>query len=337
MLYPWWGGPARSPSDPAAGCFDRYIELGPSFFDFTSLPSCDLVVFPVDWSAIVKEPALGNLANQFVERARRHNKPVVILYWNDDSASLPFDHAIVLRTSIESARHRRENEYCMPSWYEDPVEEYFGGRLVLRPKQHRASIGFCGLAHPVTVSVRSKVKATVRKLLRNNPPPIHGHQLRWRIIKRLQETPGLDTSFKLRDGFYAGAADSNGQWDLQLKGQVRKEYVENMIGTDYNLCARGNGNYSHRFYETFCCGRIPLYVYTDNVLPLDFVVRWQDYCVWVDVRDIENIGTRLLQFHNAISEGDFKTLQRDCRAQWVRWLSPEGFFREFYRIFDSAS
>lgn len=34
-----------------------------------------------------------------------------------------------------------------------------------------------------------------------------------------------------------------------------------MTGSDYVLCTRGNGNYSIRFYEALCRGRIPVFYF----------------------------------------------------------------------------
>jgi hypothetical protein len=41
-----------------------------------------------------------------------------------------------------------------------------------------------------------------------------------------------------------------------------------------------------------------------------------------------------MDFHNSLSEDDFTELQYKCRKVWEEWLSPEGFFANFYRHFE---
>jgi hypothetical protein len=115
---------------------------------------------------------------------------------------------------------------------------------------------------------------------------------------------------------------------------ARREYLENMIGSDYVLCVRGDGNWSVRFYEAMCLGRIPVVVDTDLVMPYDFLLEWRDYGVWIDRSDIANIGEHVAAFHERLSEPEFEDLQRECRGLWERYLSPVGFFRNFHRHLD---
>ena len=142
----------------------------------------------------------------------------------------------------------------------------------------------------------------------------------------------MDTNFILRDQFYGGAVVmSDGAWDVELKRRVRAEYIDNVLGSDYTLCLRGTGNYCHRLYETLCCGRIPVFVNTDCVLPYDFAADWRQHCVWVEESEMDRLPEKVAAFHEALSPTDFIDLQHACRAFWQRWLSPEGFFGNLHR------
>ena len=99
-----------------------------------------------------------------------------------------------------------------------------------------------------------------------------------------------------------------------------------MMDSDYVLCSRGFGNYSYRLYESLACGRIPVFVDTDCVLPYDFVIDWKRYCVWVDQSDLDSIPDRVAEFHDDLSPQQFEDLQLECRRLWEKWLAPEGFF-----------
>jgi len=74
--------------------------------------------------------------------------------------------------------------------------------------------------------------------------------------------------------------------------QMRLEFLQNMIGSDYVFCCRGAGNFSYRLYEALCCGRIPVFIDTDCVLPYDFMIDWKKYFVWVDQSELPLIAEK---------------------------------------------
>ena len=117
----------------------------------------------------------------------------------------------------------------------------------------------------------------------------------------------------------------------EVVSRSRLEFLENLLESDYVLCARGYGNYSHRLYEALACGRIPLFIDTDCVLPFDFAIDWKRFCVWVDQVDLRSVADRVAEFHASISGEEFEELQVACRRLWEEWLSPEAFFANFHR------
>lgn len=90
-----------------------------------------------------------------------------------------------------------------------------------------------------------------------------------------------------------------------------------MFDSDYIMCARGAGNFSYRFYEVMCSGRIPLFVDTDCLLPHDRWINWRDYCVWVDETEASQVAERLVDFHNALSPDAYEEIQYACRRLWL--------------------
>ena len=116
-----------------------------------------------------------------------------------------------------------------------------------------------------------------------------------------------------------------------MQRQTRNEFINNIISSDYTLCFRGSGNYSLRFYETLCLGRIPLFIDTDCKLPFQNEIDWKSLCLWVNVENLENICEIIIDYHNSISEKKFIEKQLYCREVWVKYLSKEVFFGEqFY-------
>lgn len=317
MLYPFWGNVSEDPADPSSGRFDRYIAVGKRLFCLSALDEAEVAVFPTDWGHVVAEPAAASVAAEFVAATSEAGKPSMAFFFNDSDAPVTLAGATVLRTSLYRSR-RRPGEFAQPAWSEDFLERYVGN-LPVRKKPRKPTVGFCGLAPRALPLPRSR---------RVRPDPT----LRARALRRLRRTRGLRTNFIVRKGFVGGAV-RDGITDAHMLRRVRHEYVQNMLDSDYILCARGAGNFSYRLYETLSCGRIPVFVDTDCVLPYDFMIDWREYMVWVEEDALHEIGQRVLEFHERLSERDFANLQGECRLMWERYVRPEGFFENLPRHF----
>jgi hypothetical protein len=311
MLYPFWGQNPEDPADPNSGRFDRYSETGATLFELAPLDDADLAVFPMGWSETAA-PA----AEAFVHAAREAGKPAAVFIGADEHKTVPHDGAVVFQTSLLGSR-RDANEYAQPAWSEDFVTAHLGGRLPIRRRGRRPVVGFCGLA-------------TGRRGLFSRHRTHTAHTvIRARALRLLSEHEGVETNFIERNRFLGGAI-KRGRLDLPTMRRVRDEYVRNMVESDYILCSRGAGNFSYRLYETLSCGRIPVFVDTDCVLPYDFAAPWREHLVWIDESELASVGNRVAAFHEALSEREFEDLQRSCRRLWEDYIAPEGFFRRFH-------
>lgn len=336
MLYPFWGKNPEDPRDPSSGRFDRYAETGSHFFQMTPLAEADVAVLPIAWEHALRNSEAMNLALQFVEETSKTGRQVVIFFWSDSDEDVPVENAVIFRTSFYRSR-KKSNEFAMPAWSEDFVTKYLNSRLPLRRKQDKPVVGFCGYAEPILKpslhqSVKHVLRGGAQFLGLRSRPKKHGVMIRARALRALSKGPIVETNFVIRDRFWGGAV-SSGSEDLERMRRLRWEYVQNMVESDYILCCRGAGNFSYRLYETLCCGRIPVFIDTDCVLPYDFHIDWKKYCVWVDESEIPLIAEKVAEFHNNLSPQDFVDLQHECRKLWEQWLSPEGFFANFYRHF----
>lgn len=116
------------------------------------------------------------------------------------------------------------------------------------------------------------------------------------------------------------------------------EFFENMLNSDYVLCVRWGGNFSVRGYETLAMARIPLFVDTDGLLPLDGIVDGKRYVVWADQKEIPRRLPELLgDFHAALHPDDFAQRQLDCRALWKDRLSFTGFWSHLGEMIGKAA
>lgn len=343
MLNPFWGNSARGVADPLdlfPGRYDKYAEMGSRLLEMVALSEADVAVLPSEWRWVLTSKEATKLAVEFAEQAARAGKPLVVFYESDTDEPVPMDNSFVFRTSLRRSQ-RRSNEFAQPAWCEDIPQSHFGSEVPLRIKQTRATVGFCGRASVP----RAKLRVWGGHLLEfadgtlgtgHGFRPLQGIHLRKRAMRILSTSPLVKTEFVVRNGFMGGAYSGIGSDATIDRGRLRlarQEYVRNIADSDYVLCVRGGGNFSYRLYETLCCGRIPLFVDTDCVLPYDSLINWKEYTVWVDCKNLARIDERVAAFHESLSPQDFQDLQLRCRRLWEEWLSPQGFFANFRRHF----
>jgi hypothetical protein len=339
ILYPFWLERSENHQYPWLAQYDRYIESSSSFFEMVPLEDADFAVMPANWRTIrgdswrtkVNKQAV-DLGLQFVHKAEQAGKPVVVFFSGDCSdEEIPIKNALVFRQGVYGSK-KKPNDFVFPSFCEDLVEHYLEDQLPVRQKGEKPVVGFCGLVTQNSWKTGLKTLVYQGMMLSKNGrigvPPYKGHTLRAKALEILANSSEVDTNFVTRDRLVFLI---EGQLDQRL--EARFEFVKNMAESDYILCCRGSANCSTRLYETLCCGRIPVFINTDCVLPYDFAIDWKKYCVWVDEKELPQIGEKIAEFHNNLSPQEFVDLQHECRRLWKEWLSPEGFFANFYRHF----
>ena len=337
ILCPFWGRKPQLSTWPDYA--DELIRQGPQFLEFSDLADADIAVFPMSCRQLFAEPDGLERAQRFNERAKQAGKPCVFFFDGADTSYQPFpiEDAVVVRGSIYRSR-RGAREFSLPGFHDD-LTKYTSGELPIRRRSARPVVSYCGALlreHPPknAVARARRLAGGVRRAWWRR----HGRHeedlwIRAKAVDALEAQEKVGTSFIVRASGGGGAWD---RFDRELWQKVRAEYVENMVESDYSLCARGDGNWSFRLYESLCLGRIPVFVDTDCVLPYEFLVDWRDYVVWVAREDVSKVGDRIAEFHEQLSDREFVDLQHDCRRLWEKWLSPHGFFRNFHRHFDFA-
>ncbi len=324
MMIPFWGN--FLPHDGYAGL----EREGKHFLELVEPEAAEVAVLPFDGSELIDfrdhrvVPAVRDLAARFVERARAAGLKTIVIMNSDSNQPIDLPDILVFRTSL-SSRTRGPNEFALPAWHEDLVGNHLGGQIKLSEWNEIPSVGFCGLAATSGPPLRRRVKMLFRELVR--PLGIHidhndGIYLRRSAMLALSACPRVRTQFVARSQYFGGAVENE-----QVKARVRREYVDNLVSSDYALSARGYGNFSFRFFETMSVGRSPVLIDTECVLPYDFIHDYRDYCVIVPERGIDQIGGAVADFHVRLTREGYVDLQRRIREFWLEWLSPEGFFR----------
>jgi hypothetical protein len=321
ILFPFWG-PYPQPTDSLLGAdFSAYLKNGQNYFELTDLENCDFILWPEKYNK--------NNFNQnqiLINLAQRSHKPNLIFFADDSAEKIAVPNSYVFRTSLYQ-QSRDAREFALPTWSEDLTKKYFHNQLPLRAKAPRPTVSYCGYTRTW--------KDQFKGLLGID----YGvwRKIRSAAVQRLENNKNIATNFLIRQDFWGGAYKPRFGQNLagwqKTKNQIKQEYINNLAQGDYNLCVRGQGNFSIRFYETLSLGRLPLFINTDCVLPYQKFIDWKKFCAWVDIDDLSEIAQKLWDFHRNISDQEFLAAQKEARQIWQNWLAPDGFFKNFYRHF----
>ena len=322
---------------------DSYTRTGRDYFIRTGPTECDFVVCPTTW----QDERHSELVHRLARAAKGWGKPLVVFCETDSEKPFPVPGALVFRGSLRRSL-RLAVEFPAPAF----ISDHLGSAKPLpaagpRPKVDSPVVGFCGCIDAAAASrfgiKRAFYRAAYWGLLSRPALESFLRRCGWRITRSegkrtryqalgvVSRCPRIRKNLKLRDHFLNGTLllPKDGQSDHL--GRSFLEFRQNVIESDYTLCPRGGGNWSYRFYETLCLGRIPVFFNTDCVLPYESVINWRDYCVWVEGEEIGQTADAILRHYHGHSAESFADLQRRCRQLWEDFLSLDGFFRNFHR------
>jgi hypothetical protein len=320
LLYPFVGIYPEAFHDPRAPMstrFDTFVAEGSRLIQLTNREEAECFVFPFEWYGLPNTGFRDDLLGKFFEDARSVDRRGIVFAYGDEHVNLSqYENAIVLQSDLVRSRMTRHDR-AMPAFVEDMFRERAsearsGDWLQRLGFQRRPTVSFCGFSTSAPVR-----EAVIRELSRS-----------WKVKPR----------FTLRERYYGGAWDKEKcGFDYDRLRRVRTEYVDSLYCADYVLCVRGYGNYSARFYEALCCGKIPLLVDTDCALPLEHVIDYERVIVRIDAENIDHAADLFVQADASITDDEFIWRQSRARELWVKHLSPHGFFASLRDVLESPS
>lgn len=176
--------------------------------------------------------------------------------------------------------HKGTHEYVLPYIYE-PVDT----QMPILSKGALPRVAFCGQP--------------------NNP------YLRKKSVVDISSSNKIQSNFLIRASFWGGNPHDP---------TIIREFRENMASCEFNLCPRGNGNFSMRLYQTLSAGRIPIIVQTEAYLPWEESIPWSD--IAVIVHETDNIVEKIIEFWLS---HDIEKVQQQCYEQYQIHFNEEGF------------
>lgn len=312
-----------------------HFELTPNIFE------ADWCILPSIWTAYVGNGTIYK-AQEFAKIADKNNKLVLVWAGGDPEWIIPISNAIQVQEGLHSIISRKVAfAFERPGFVDDYVEKHFQGRWKPLSKGQQPLVGFCGMAEArfksrVHFYIQNTINLANYRLGRNAfVPVLYGFpvDLRARALGLLKQSDSVQTDFIIRDVYRGGVSKSGPNLDEHA---TRLEFVNNILDTAYTVCVRGGGNFSKRFYETLACGRIPVLVDTDCVLPYQEFIDWDKRIVLVEYENLDQIVDKVLEFHNKLTPGEFEELQVANRELWRTMLSVRGYYQNFHRYLPIA-
>jgi hypothetical protein len=320
----------------------EWMDEGPKRFELAQVEEADVAVLPIDWE-LAGTAEYEAATERFLDRAAAAGRTVLTFDHSDAPRHARRPGLIAFMRSLYRSS-RRPWELAMPAWIADP----FGtGTAVPAPRDRPdvPTVTFCGfvphLARPAAsgpVRLQRAVRGFGRRGLARAglderrgflPPQFH----RADALRRLDRSPDVHTEFIVRrvatdHTHREGRRPADASMTPE---EYRQQYFDNITAGDYVLAVRGAGNYSVRFYEAMASARIPLFVDTDCVLPLEHQIDWDDLVLRIDARRIRRLDRELLERHEQIDAEEFAARQLGCRRAWIEHLTMAGFFAWLHR------
>jgi hypothetical protein len=322
LMFPFWGITAKESMPYVRAAKLQYQYSKADFALSKRIEDADYVHIPYSYERL--KVANPERLAMIIKEAHEAKKPLLIDGAGDLEYPINIANATILRVS--QFRYRaKPNEVTVPFPAEDLLESYYDGELQLREKPQHPSVGFTGWA---SMSLTTRLKTEMKELPttlasmfdRKRGAERKGLFFRERALGALARTTTIHNHFTTR-ATYSGNLKT-------ITGNVadnRRQFIENLIDSDYALAVRGDANSSVRFYEALSLGRIPLFLDTACVLPLEERIPYQDFCVFVDWKDTDRIGEKLLEFHASVTPERFKEMQQQARAAYHEHLRMDSF------------
>lgn len=297
-----------------------------------SMQEANIAILTMSWNYYLKEKKEKEALN-FIRLANKAQIKVWMVMLGDVGLPIPsLQNTIVFRASGYRSKLPKWHK-GLPVFITDPLKTYGNtSNPVERMYSVRPTVGFCGLASKNRWSaVRKIIKIGLKNLgyhlKLNKQTPEHiisAPYFRYQCLKPLIENIGVNNNFILRKKYRAGAISK------EQREQSTIEFYENIRDSDYVLCVRGAGNFSARLFETLAMGRIPVYVNTDGLLPLQNKIDWKKHVVWVEKDEISIISEKIITFHNNLNQLKLNELFIANRNLWVNHFRMGSFFKNYF-------
>jgi hypothetical protein len=219
-----------------------------------------------------------------------------IILWDTDSCEsvTKFQKTKVYRTSILKSK-RGNNEFSLPACLDYSFTKHFkytNDKPLDNFYTIIPSVGFCGNLCLQYTKARQLVNSAF----------LSSNQLKCDIIQR--------KCFVKDESLFTLENRQN-------------EFYNNMKNNTFILATRGGGNWSMRFYEIMCAGRIPVLLDTDILLPKEDEINWEELII-ID-KNVDKLVKKVIEW-NSYGKEFIYNKQNEIFNVWFNKLRPQIFF-----------
>lgn len=329
--------------DPYRCC--QVVDLGPHL-QLVSLQHAEAILLPIchrqsyfgDTSAVA-----FHVACREADRLSRQSGLVVVVQGetadlsdSDRDLRMPLRNPLYLNASIfaQGRSHRvHAHSYPIP----DYLKKYFGGHVNPVDASVGPSVSFWGVCAPFAqrwsqtrcfdvlrygLTYLDQVGLDSERIARGLGTNMkHAH--RARVVRSLQTRHTIQSDLRLRP---LGALVDGRYWLESDESEYRYGFYRSIYRNLYSICCRGTENYSIRFYETLCLGRIPVVVDTDIRLPFDDVIDYGKHCLILSKAQAGRASRLIAEHHARHTPRQLSLQQMANRRLWETHLSPGPFY-----------
>lgn len=300
-----------------------------------TIEESDILILPLDINHF-HQTRQTEIIKLFKNYALRYKKKLWIYSSGDTGVTIKEDYIFVFKMA-DFKSHQNKQSVIMPVFIDDPLLTIYNDSLSFVSKSEKPIIGYVGHAKAgikkwiITILIYLKENYLIAKgtIYSDYYRLYFSSHKRLKYLKIIQSSKQIVSKFIFRDKYRAGVKTA----EDRIKTTI--EFFDNIKNTQYTFCMRGGGNFSVRFYETLAMGRIPLFIDTDCVLPLENIVDWKEYCIIIDYKNINEVNRKLINFHNSITGEELLNWQKKNRLIWENYLTRANYFLHIHDLFRS--
>jgi hypothetical protein len=297
------------------------------------ISECDLLILPLAINHFL-DKGNTNVIKFFKECSKKFNKALWVYSSGDLGLTLNEGNIFVFRMADFKSSASKWS-VIMPVFINDPYSSVYKSAINYLPMTEKPMIGYVGHAKggfkkfltSTLVYLKENFDIFRKKYHSDYCRFYLSSHVRLNYLKIIQSSNAILSNFIFRDKYRAGVKTKEDRIQTTL------EFFDNIRNNQYTFCMRGGGNFSVRFYETLAMGRVPLFVDTDCVLPLEQIINWKDYCVVVKDKNIKQVNKKLVDFHNSLANEEFVNLQKKNRLVWENFLTRANYFFHIHDLF----
>ena len=112
---------------------------------------------------------------------------------------------------------------------------------------------------------------------------------------------------------------STRNWTSSVSENDFNNFINITSRSIFCLCPRGYGRSSFRLYEAMQLGSIPVFIYDHKWCPFEDEIDWTEFCVLIDVNNIQNIDKILSSY----TLDRIKQIQDNLYNYWINNFTME--------------